>query len=100
MCGLHVAISLRYTVSPAAAAAIASSFLKDLISAGHLPPDMSYLACDPSKLYRARNRAMIDSKSEDKAESVSRKVKGMSYDGRKDCLARAIVLDSYGKYKI
>ena len=38
--------SLRYGVS--SAAAIASEYFKDLIAAGHLSPDKSYLACDPS----------------------------------------------------
>ena len=46
--------SLRCGISAAAAATVASEFLKDLIAAGHLAPEMAYLACDPSKMKRAR----------------------------------------------
>ena len=42
---------------------------------------------------------MIDSKSKDKAEREPRKVKGLSYDGRKDQKIRAMVPYSYDKYK-
>ena len=52
--------SLRYGVS--SAAAIASEYFKDLIAAGHLSPDKSYLACDPSKIVRARKTAMAQAK--------------------------------------
>ena len=37
---------------------VTTGFLKDLIVAGHLAPEMSYLASDPSKLVRARKLAM------------------------------------------
>ena len=47
-------------MSPTAAAAISSSYLKDLIAAGHLPAEFSYLAVDPSKMVRARKAAMKD----------------------------------------
>ena len=87
-------------MSPAAAAAILSSYLKDLISAGHLSPEKSYLACDPSKLYRARKKVMADSRCKDKIERESGKIKGMSYDGRKDRVTRVMVCDSLGKKKI
>ena len=56
----------RFEISPAAAAAVASGFLKDLISAGYLSKDMSFLAVDPSKLRRARESVMGGAtKSED-----------------------------------
>ncbi|KAG0719077.1 hypothetical protein GWK47_051232 [Chionoecetes opilio] len=42
-----------FDFSPTAAAALASGFLRDLITDGHLSPDMSYLVCDPNKLRRA-----------------------------------------------
>ena len=74
--------SLRCQVSPAVTATIVSEFLKDLIAAGHLSPDMSYLACDPSKLYRARKAVMVDSTDTEKEKVV--KIVGLGYDGRKD----------------
>ncbi|XP_065662417.1 uncharacterized protein LOC136084944 [Hydra vulgaris] len=40
--------SIRFGISPAATAAIATSYLQDLIEAGFLTPEYSYLACDPS----------------------------------------------------
>ena len=46
--------SLRYDISPAAAGAIATGFLKDLIDAGHLPPEASYFTCDQSQIARAK----------------------------------------------
>ena len=45
--------SLRCSVSPVAAATIASEFLKYLIAAGYLGSDMAFLACGPGKLVRA-----------------------------------------------
>jgi hypothetical protein len=61
---------------------MATSFLKDLITAGHLPPEMSYLACDPSKMSRARKAVMGSSKQKDKEKYETEKIVGMGYDGR------------------
>ena len=44
------AASLRFDVSPAAAAACGTGMLKDLMNAGYISPDMSYLTCDPNKV--------------------------------------------------
>ena len=74
--------SLRYSVSPAATAAIASEFLKDLIAAGHLSQEMAYLACDPSKLVRARKAAMGIALEKDKVKHEGVKITGLGYDGR------------------
>ena len=58
--------SLRYGVSPAAAAAaITISYLKDLQEAGFTFKDLSHLACNKSKLVRARKFAMKKAKEED-----------------------------------
>ena len=92
--------SLRCGVSPSAAATIASEFLKDLIAAGHLDPDMAYLACDPSKLYRARKAAMEDAREQDLEKHKEAKIVGMGYDGRKDKHTRAMVEDSHGMVKM
>ena len=88
--------SLRYNVSPAAAAAIATGYLQDLIANGHLPLDLSYLACDPSKLVRARKAAMVQSKAVDKERLGEEKITAVYFDGRRD-LTRAVVPDVHGK---
>ena len=46
--------SVRFGISDGTTAAIASGFLHDLIEAGHLPPSMSYLALDRSKVSRGK----------------------------------------------
>ena len=67
--------SFRYNISSAAAAAVATGFLQDLIDSGHLSPDLTYLACDPGKLRRARQAAMNQAKEKDKP-----RVEGRQYD--------------------
>ena len=90
----------RYQVSPAAGAAIASQFLKDLINAGYLPPEMVFLACDPSKLVRARKKVMTAAKG-DNSEKGSRQIEAISYDGRKDRNTKAMIWDpAIGKEKL
>ena len=58
--------SLRYNISSAAAAAVATGFIQDLIDSSHLSPDLTYLACDPQKLSRARQAALNHGKEKDK----------------------------------
>ena len=84
-------------MSPAATAAIASSFLRDLIEAGHLFPEMTYLTCDPSKIVRARKSSMEDSKEKDREKYRVEKIVGLGYDGRRDKHTWAIVLESARK---
>jgi len=83
-----------------ATATIASSFLKDLIAAGHLSPEMAYLACDPSKVRRARKGAMATAKKTDMDKHQTEKIEGISYDGRRDKHTRAMVPDATGKLKM
>ncbi|XP_065660335.1 uncharacterized protein LOC136084117 [Hydra vulgaris] len=88
--------SIRFGISPAATAAIATSYLQDLIEAGFLTPEYSYLACDPSKLMRARKKVMVVAKNNDhfnlpKADNI-----GIYFDGRKDSI-RAMINDSNGQ---
>ena len=77
---------------------ITSSFLQDLIKAGHLSPEMAYLACDPHKIRRARKAVM--KASQEKAASGIEPIVGMSYDGRRDKHTRAMVEDSFGKVRM
>ena len=92
--------SLRRGVSPAATADITTGFLKDLIAAGILQPEMSYLACDPSKIERARKGAMSNARDLDQNRYMKENIEGFSYDGRKDKHTRAIVTDSCGKTRM
>ena len=61
---------------------------------------MSYLACDPSKLVRARKTAMKCSKEKDKEQHEVGKIVGIGYDGRRDKHTRAMVADNTGKLKM
>ena len=72
----------------------------DLIAAGHLEPEMAYLACDPSKVMRARQAAMTRSKAKDNANYDHEQIIGMGYDGRRDKQTRAMVPDSTGKLRM
>ena len=88
--------SLRYNVSPAAAAAIATGFLQDLIASKHLSSELAYLACDPSKLVRARRTAMAQSKEADQERMEEEEITAVYFDGRRD-KTRALVPDIHGK---
>ena len=92
--------SLRCGASPAQTATITSEFVKDLINAGHLPPEKSYLACDPSKVTRARKATMSEARKEGTCKFKERKVTGIAYDGRKDNNTRVLVEDATGKTKM
>ena len=93
--------SLRCGISAAAAATVASEFLKDLIAAGHLAPEMAYLACDPSKMKRARKVAIAEATKLDKEKQADgNRIIGMGYDGRKDSHTRAMMADSSGKMRM
>ena len=78
---------------------MATGFLQDLIDSGHLSPDLSYLACDPEKLRRARQVAMNQAKEKDKERGEGEKIIGLAYDGRKDN-TRVMVPDSRGKLHV
>ena len=92
--------SIRRGMSPADAATVASEFLKDLIAAGFLQPEMSYLACDPSKMERARKQVMAQAREVDQLLYSKQKIVGLSYDGRKDKNTRTMVSDSFGKERM
>ena len=59
---------------------------------------MSYLACDPGKLVRARKKEMANAKEKDMANQ--KPIVGLGYDGRRDRHTRALVEDSFGKKKM
>lgn len=90
------AASLRYDVSSAAAAAVATGYLKDLIAAGHLPADKAYLALDPSKVRRGREKVMSGAKIKEEKKAKEEDIVGIGYDGRKD-MTRVLLADAQGK---
>ena len=53
--------SVHYLVSDVAAAAIASSIVKDLIAAGHHSQSISYLSVDPNKTRRGKENRWAES---------------------------------------
>ena len=77
---------LRFDVPPPAAAALATGFLQDLIAGGHLSPDLAYLACDPAKVRRARQKAMRMARVMDEEKHHGVKIAGLGYDGGKDLI--------------
>ncbi|XP_065640992.1 uncharacterized protein LOC124806086 isoform X2 [Hydra vulgaris] len=88
--------SIRFGTSPAATAAIATSYLQDLIEAGFLTPESSYLACDPSKLTRERKKVMVVAKKKDNLKLPKADNIAIYFDGRKDS-TRAMINDSNGQ---
>ena len=52
--------SMRYQLSVRSTAAVITSFLSDLIKAGELSPNKSYLAVDAAKLQRARDKVLAE----------------------------------------
>ena len=88
---------VRYGVSAAAGAAIASEYLKDLISSGYLAPEMSYLACSRFKIMRAKKRVMKECSEK---EGTTENIIGIGYDGRKDNTRAMVKDDTSGKMKM
>ena len=88
--------SMRFDVSPAAGAAVATGYLKDLIAAGHLSKDLSYLTLDPNKLRRARQSVMTRAQKEDLEKARKERIKAIYFDGRKD-KTRAMLPDLCGR---
>ena len=94
---LHTAAeSMRFDVSPAAAAAVATGFLKDLIAARQLSDQMDVLAMDPNKLRRARQSVMTRAKEKEEVRATEEKIESIYFDGRKD-KTRAMVPDARGQ---
>ena len=73
-----------HSVPAAAAAAVATGFLKDLIADGHIPANKAYLAIDPSKVQRARENVMTGLQLKEERKAKEEDIVGIGYDGRKD----------------
>ena len=76
--------SFRYDISPAATSAIVSAFLQDLIKSNYLTSKMANLACDPKKIWRARQEVMTKTRISSEKRITEEPIKGIFVDGRKD----------------
>ena len=55
--------------------------LNDLMAAGHLPPEKSYLACDKKKMWRAKERILTSSHVTDEGEDP---IQAVFFDGKRE----------------
>ena len=85
-----------FDVSPAAAGAVATDFLNDLMAAGHLSEQWDFLAMDTNKLHRARQSVLTWAKEKDEVRATEEKIESIYFDGRKD-KTRAMVPDVRGQ---
>ena len=86
--------SLRYQNSAGQTAVVCSAFLKDLIEAGVVPKDMSYLALDQSKVMRAQAKVLSDAAELGNLQANEDVLSGLFSDGRKD-LTKILIYDEH-----
>ena len=65
----RAAASLRLRISVTQTAVVCTAFLKDLIEAGAVSPDMSHLTLDKKKVFRAQNQIVREARSIGKTNS-------------------------------
>ena len=90
--------TVRYRVSATAAAAICSSYLLDLIKAGHLDESLKYLTIDKKKIQRAPLNLISNSSEEAEKVLKENPVIGIFADGRKDQTLVIMKDDESGKF--
>ena len=90
--------TVRYRVSATAAAAICSSYLLDLIKAGHLDESLKYLTIDKKKIQRALLNLISNSSEEAEKVLKENPVIGIFADGRKDQTLVIMKDDESGKF--
>ena len=76
--------TMRYELSTRSSAATCSAFLSDLIQAGEISPSKSYLAVDPRKMQRARDRALAESSAVGEDQTLEDNIKNIMFDSRLD----------------
>ena len=81
---LVAATSMRYEVSVRGTSAICTSFLGDLINAGELPSDKRYLAVDPRKLRRARDKVLSAATERGNQQTEEDNITNVMFDSRLD----------------
>ena len=73
---------MRYELSSTETAAVASSFLLDLIEGGVLSKEFSYLAVDKCKIQRWRSQVMSQTSGSAEILCPEDTVKGIFFDAR------------------
>ena len=76
--------SVRFGVSSAATAAIINGILSDLIKAGHISPELSYLCCDTNKVFSTKHKVLTGATAEAEDRLGREEITGLFLDGRKD----------------
>ena len=76
--------SMRYELSVRSTAAVASAYLGDLIRAGEISPSKSYLAVDPRKLQRARDKVLEEATECGEALTDADSIRNVMFDSRID----------------
>lgn len=90
--------SIRYNVSLAGTAAIASGFLYDLIDNGYLPEDHSFLAVDLMKVHRAKHKVMHVMQRTGDQSLEENKPSCIMFDGRIDQTKVKTFNEETGRY--
>ena len=78
------AASVRFGTSQGETAAITTGFLLDLIEAGHLPPEMAYLAVNKDKVARGKTAVMKMAGERGEKAAQDDEITAIFFDGRKD----------------
>ena len=78
------AASVRFGTSQSETAAITSGFLLDLIEAGHLQPEMAYLAVNKEKVSRGKTAVMKMAGERGDTAATEDQITAIFFDGRKD----------------
>ena len=71
-------------MSSTATIAIINGLVGDLLKAGHLDEDKKHLICDSKKVFRAKERAMKYSRTEENSTIEKSSITGIFVDSRKD----------------
>ena len=90
--------SMRYGLSIRGTSAVCSAYLLDLIKGGILSPSKIYLAVDPRKLRRARDRVLSQASERGNEKTTKDDIKCVMFDSRLDQTKVSLFNKETGKY--
>ena len=90
--------SMRYGLSVRGTSAVCSAYLLDLINDGILSPSKIYLAVDPRKLRRARDRVLSEASERGNELTDQDDIKCVMFDSRLDQTKVSLFDKDTGKY--
>ena len=90
--------SMRYELSVRGTAAACSAYLGDLIRAGEISPSKAYLAVDPRKLQRARDKVLSTATERGNQETDEDTIRAIMFDSRMDETKINLFDQETGKY--